>query len=618
MSSITETVLTEDTVEVRIIHSMADFYPAELEELSIAEVVAYDVETTGLDPLDPEREMLGIGIAIKPERGYYLLSEAWHILQTIPLSAKWVAHNGKFDNRWLARYGIHVNQTFDTMLAAYILDENRSTYKLERLAVEILEADPYHEDTEAALSGGRGAEIPHEQLAERCVRDCIYTLHLYRLQRKEIIKDAGLCRVFQHLMMPVSRLLEGVENTGLPLDLDLLTKRYRLLHEALKAHQAAAYDSIGDDSLNLKSTKVLRQILYTQLSLPVVKMTKGGKPSTDKEVLVHLQDKSPFVNHLMNHRKCVKFDGYYNRWRERAVAGWLRGSFFIGRQDQADKTRGTRTGRLSSDLQQIPRQQHDTPLYLRMKDLVVAPPGFMLLEADSSQMEMRVMAWISGDLTLRGIYNRGEDVYIEAAKNILKIANPTKEDRQRAKPVVLGFQYGMGAKKFVIEALTKYGIRFTLAEAQAFRLRFFQKFDGLSRYYMRQEAEVRRTHQVRTPFGRIRHLPDIMYPAKAQEAVRQAINTPIQATASDLNTLAAIEAYPQMPTGTKFLLPYHDATLWLVPEAEVLPAARLLKHVMEETVPKVIVPQKFGVTCPVPLVADITVGRSWGGMKEIA
>lgn len=293
---------------------------------------------------------------------------------------------------------------------------------------------------------------------------------------------------------------------------------------------------------------------------------------------------------------------------------WLRGSFYLGRDD----TGGTVTGRLSSNLQQIPRQSKDTPAHLRMKDTVVAPPGFMLLEADYSQIELRIAAWLANEPTMRRIYQQGGDIHADTARDILR-TGATPDARQKAKSVNFGFLYGMGAAKFVIYAFVTYGVRFTDDEAQTIRKRFFRKFSALSAWYMRQEAEVRRTRQVRTPLGRIRHLPDILSPDKEvqQSAVRRAINMPVQATASDLNLLAAIEAEREMPAGTKFLLPYHDATVWLVPEAEIEPAARLLKRTMEDTVPNTILPQKFRVTCPVPLEAEVKVGRSWGSMEVV-
>lgn len=310
-----------DDVEVQIIRGVGDFPPGEFERLiNLAEVVAYDVETTGLDPLNPAQEMLGIGLAVEPAHAYYLLPDAWWILASFPRSIKWTAHNGKFDNRWLRRYGIEVNQTFDTMLAAYVLDENRSTYKLERLAVELLGVSPYHDETDALLAAGRGAEIPPEVLGARCGRDCVYTLRLYHHLRSEIIKDLGLRRVFQHLLMPSSRLLERVEETGLPLDMDLLRERKEMLRKAMEQHLQAMGQIAGTTDLNLNSTKVLIQVLYTQLGLPIVKHTPTGRPSTDKEVLMTLKEHSPFVQHLMDYRRCKKFDGtYYQRWMERAA-----------------------------------------------------------------------------------------------------------------------------------------------------------------------------------------------------------------------------------------------------------------------------------------------------------
>lgn len=608
-------------IDVQIIRD-AEPHPLFMAELQAASVISYDVETTGLDPLDPEKRMVGVGIACEPTRGYFLLPAAWGALDGIfdrtrigPTSLKCVAHNGKFDNRWLRRYDVHPNQTFDTMLASFVLDENRKTYKLESLAVEDLGIEAYHEETDAALSHGKADEVPVEMLAARCVRDVCYTLRLYQQQRTALLRDAGITRVFTHLMMPASRLLEKCEDSGLPLDLELLERRRQETRFQAAAHLDAVTTGLGH-GLNLRSTKQLGALLFTELGLPIVKLTKGGKPSTDEEVLLTLKDKSPFVAHIVEHRKNTNYlSRYYDKWAERQRNERIHGRFYVGRSD-IPKMKGTRTGRLSSDLQQIPKQFADTPEHYRVKDVIRARPGYTLLEADGSQLELRVMAWLANEPTMRAAFRDGLDLHMETCRDILRLL-PTKENRSKAKPVNFGFLYKMGAQHFVEYAFTEYGIRFTLAEAEDIKRRYFAKFAGLPIYYMKQEAELRRTLHVRTPFGRMRHLPDITsgYKEHREQAIRQAINTPTQATASDLNTLAILEAAPRMP-GAIFLLPYHDASLWEVPAENGRRFAATLSEIWSKDLHRIAL-EKFKVEIPVPLDAEVKMGEVWGKMTEV-
>jgi len=606
------------SVEVRICQQVADIPPEEQAALLAASIVAYDVETTGLDPMDRSQEMLGIGLSVDPGRGYYLLPGAWSIIGRMQ-AKKSVAHNGKFDNQWLWRYDIHMGQTFDTMLAAYLLDENRPSFKLERLAVDLLGVEPYHTDTEEMLSDGQAAEIPVEVLGARCARDAAYTLGLYLLQRDQLGQDKGLARVMQHILMPVSRLLERVEAHGLPLDLDLLAERHALLKTEIVRLRAEVL-AIGGEDLNPNSSPQLATVLFEQLGLPIIKRTKGGKPSTDKDTLAALRERHPFVTHLLDYRKCAKADtAYYTRWKTRQRDGVLRGSFWVVNvsKDRA----GTRTGRLSGDLQQVPKQFKNTPVHLRLKDLVVAPAGHVLLEADYSQIELRMAAWLAEEQAMRQAYQEGRDLHIETARDVLGVEHPTESDRSKAKPVNFGFLFKMSAKHFQEYALKEYGIRFTLEECEEIRKRYFRKFPGLLLYYWRREQEVRRTLQVRGPFGQIRRLPNIRIPDKSLQwdAIAQAINTPIQQAATHLLFLASVEIEARLrPLGVNLVNLVHDSILLLCPtdtESFSMPrlAANTVKDVMEKWVPEA-VERMFGVTIPVPLEAEVKAGRSWGSL----
>lgn len=606
-------------VLVQTVSDLRSLSDTDRDALVQAPVLAYDVETAGLDPSDPEKVMVGIGLSATGDRAFYFLPPTWRWLAAYVFSGahKYVAHNGKFDNRWLRRYGIEITQTFDTMLAAYLLDENRGSFKLERLAVEMLGVPPYHTDTEEALTDGRAADLDPTVLGARCGRDCAYTFRIYQQQREELLKDTGLTHIMQHILMPLSRLLEQVEGAGIPIDIGLLERRLEIVVQQALSHVRDMKQLTGD-SINFNSSQALARVLFEQFNLPVVKRTPGGKPSTDKTVLAELKDRHPFVQHLLDYRKCMKYESaYYRRWQDKAQDGLLRGNFWLINvsKDRA----GTRTGRLSGDLQQIPRQFKDTPEHLRLKDLFIAPPGFVFLEADYSQIELRCAAWLANEPAMLAAYREGRDLHTETARAVLGAENPTEQDRSRAKPVNFGFLYGMGAEKFQRYALTEYKVRFTLEEAEAIRRKFFATFHGLPRWYLRQEMEVKRTRQVRGPLGQIRRLPDIRSPDRQLqgEAVRQAINTPVQQVATQLLFLAAIEFRPALvAVGGEIVNLVHDSFLALCPEPLVLLVGNTAIHVMTKTVPR-IVQDRFGVTIPIPLEAEVKVGRSWGAMQGL-
>lgn len=573
-------------------------------------VIAYDVETRGLDPRNPDNRLLGVGMTRHEGKALYFVvndDTLPAIKEAFAYPAKFVAHNGLFDNRWLRRYNIEVRQTFDTMIASFLLDPTRRM-ALEYLLVELLGFEPYHEATQKMLDAGRGDEVPLEDLAARCGRDVDGTLRLYTYFKERILKDAGLARLMQHIALPISKIIEKIEDTGFPLDVELLaqTREYFYSKEAglgAKMQQLAGLKEL----VNFNSTQVLAKIMFTQMGLPVVKLTPKGRPSTDKEVLMKLQDMSPFVRAVLERRKCTKLrTAYVERWAERQQNGRLYGQISLTR---------TRTMRLASDLMQVPRALTEDGK--RIRDLITATPDHVILEADFAQIEPRIMAWLSGDQAMLQIFQEDRDIYAETARDVLRV-EATKETRQKAKPVVLGFQYRMGWLKFMTYAFMEYGIRFTEDEAQEVQRRFFHKYSGLLSYYMRQEMEVRRTKQVRTPLGFIRPLADILSPDKdvREEAIRQAINTPVQATGNHFNLLAAIEARRELPASHRLLLPNHDSLIWEVPENDVESAARVVKQVMEVQVPQ-IVKDKFGIVLPVPLVAEVKFGRRWGSLAEL-
>jgi DNA polymerase-1 len=249
-----------------------------------------------------------------------------------------------------------------------------------------------------------------------------------------------------------------------------------------------------------------------------------------------------------------------------------------------------------------------------------APEGFSFIEADYSQIELRIAAEVSGEPTLRQLYARGEDVHMAMAIRMTgkPASRVTKEERKKAKAVNFGFLYGMGAVRFIKTAWDKYGLKVTLEEAEAARNAFFQQFPELLKWHANQRRLVRKYQRVQSPLGRIRHLPDITSPDKGVrgEAERQAINSPVQAMASDMCLLSMVllhrafirRGLKSIPIGT-----VHDAINFEVPNEELMVVIPLIKKTMENPP----LQRFFGYSLNIPLVADIGVGRAWGKSNTI-
>jgi DNA polymerase I-like protein with 3'-5' exonuclease and polymerase domains len=294
------------------------------------------------------------------------------------------------------------------------------------------------------------------------------------------------------------------------------------------------------------------------------------------------------------------------------------------------KLTGTVTGRLSSgkedaekitagnpsrgvNLQQVPRDPF-------IRGLFGAPPGYLFVEADFSQVELRVVGFLSRDKVMMRLYQTGQDIHLATASNVLGIpkSQVTKDDRKKAKAVNFGFVYGMGWRKFIYTAFTKYDLRFTADEAKAVRKAFFDQFRGLLPWHARQRRLAHQYGRVMSPIGRVRRLPDI-YSEDQQvqgEAERQAINSPVQSFASDMTMLSMVELqriFTSGGMGAEVIGTVHDALLFQVPKSEVRATLPVIKGTMEDLP----LEERFEVTLDIPIVADLKVGTHWGTAREL-
>lgn len=541
-----------------------------------------------------------------------------------------IAHNGKFDQRWIRQFGVHMRQTFDTLLAAHILDENRPK-GLKPLAQHLLGAPPW------AISTKDLWLTPISEVLWYNGLDTWHTLRLYDVLQPQLIKQPRLAKLMKYVMMPASEELVDVERRGVWTDWETLFERIAEAKGTLGAVEELLYEWVPTPEeippnikeVNFNPSGFLRWWLFDDLKLPVLERGKSkdngdpGDPSVREGVLLDLADQHEVPKLLIERTKWYRYvNAFFSPYMEQMDAN--------GRIHSTFKLHGTVTGRLSSgkpdeekitakkqirgvNLQQVPRDSF-------VRGVFGAPPGSSFVEADYSQVELRVAAFLAREQNMLHHYATGQDLHMAMAMRMTgkPESQVTKEERKKAKPVNFGYLYGMGWRKFVSTAKENYGVVFTEAEAQASRQAFFDMWPDLRAWHARQRRLATKYGRVESPLGRVRHLPDIASRNEGvrAEAERQAINSPVQSFASDMALLSLVMLSREFkrrgmkahPIGT-----VHDAVNFEVPDEELAEALPLIKDTMENLPLR----RMFGVTLDVPIVADLKVGERWGGALEI-
>jgi len=556
---------------------------------------------------------------------------------------KQIAHNGKYDAKWLRRFGVNIGVTFDTLLAAHLLDENR-VKGLKPLARILLGVPGWAIKTKNLLNTPLRIVLRYNAL------DTYYTYHLYKIFRQQLIEQPRLLRLFKLMIMPANDDLIGTEMYGIWIDRERLDNAIKIsfdmrdaIDQELMKHVPEA-GSMGWPSsskgkpveVNFNASNFLRWWLFGYLGFPITERGKEksdgslGDPSVREAVMMDL--KVSQKNHknyevitlLMERAKwqkyCSTYVTRYDALRDEndrihttfKLFGTVTGRLSSGKED-AEKITGGKTNLRGVNLQQVPRDPF-------IRGLFGAPPGFTFVEADFSQVELRVVAFLSRDKTMLGIYQRNEDIHTATASWVLGIpmSKVTKEDRKKAKAVNFGFVYGMGAKKFVTTAFEKYELVFSIGEATDIRRSFFERFRGLYGWHNRQRRIVQQYGRVQSPIGRVRHLPDIYSSDQGvmAEAERQAINSPVQSFASDMNLISMILVNRQFKEqgikGTCLGL-VHDALNFEIHNDHVPLALPIIKDTMENLPLK----KWFGVDLDVPIISDLKIGTHWGDAREL-
>ncbi len=580
---------------------------------------ALDVETTGLDPM---RDILaGVSVATRPGRAYYIpiASEidrgAPSLLPAqrspgLPLEtvrkhlgpvlaaerpAK-VGQNIKYDELVLVQAGMPVaGITFDTMLASYCLDPARRSHGLDALALDLCGhvMTPFTSLFDKRTREKDIRTVPLNRVTDYACEDADFTLRL-KEQFAPLLSESTVGALFADVEMPLRDVLARMELMGVRVDLDTLEEMSTRFGERIATLEKGVYEAV-DETFNINSTQKLREILFDRLGLAPARRTKTGF-STDVDVLTGLSDEHPVVPLLLEYRQLVKLKTTYVDALPRLVHP------DTGRVHTSYNQAVTTTGRLSSsdpNLQNIPIRTAEGREI--RKAFVPRRDGWVLLDADYSQIELRILAHLSGDEELIRAFRDDADVHRRTAAKILGVAPDDVSDdmRSRAKTVNFGIVYGMGARGLS----NSLGIE--VAEARQFIDDYFRSYPGVKRFI---DETIQRAHEeaiTTTMLGRTRRLPDIDSSNNRARAFseRIAVNTPVQGTAADIIKLAMLEVDRRIRDNgmkSRMILQVHDELLFDVPESELDAMRKLVRESMETA-----------VVLNVPLKVDMDSGRNW-------
>jgi DNA polymerase-1 len=588
-----------------------------------ARFVALDTETSSLDPL--RAELVGLSLAVAEGQSWYLPFA--HVAPDGPLAggitptnlppigsapleglralladpqAPKAGHHVKYDWLVLRRAGAELGGvTYDSMLAAFVLDPGRRSFALDELARDRL-GIRLRTYTDLA---GRGkaqrpfSEVPLADAARYCCDDSETVLRLQAAFAPEL-EDHRLQPLLDTVELPLVPVLADMEWAGILVDRARLAELSRGFAGELVALERQLYAAAGAE-FNLNSTPQLRTILFGKLGLPILKKTKTG-PSTDVDVLEQLAEMGHVVPKLLiEYRELSKLKSTYVD----ALPGYVHPD--TGRIHTSFNQVGAATGRLSSadpNLQNIPVR---TPRGESIRRAFVAPPGFQLLVADYSQIELRLLAHFSEDPAFLRAFEQGGDIHRQTAAVIFGVAQDqvTSEMRGRAKTINFATIYGQGPAALA----RQLGI--SVEEAKAFIRQYFERFAGVRSWLDRTVAQAREKGYVETLFGRRRYIPELKDRNFNIRAFgeRTATNSPLQGSAADLIKVAMIRIHKALPgeaPGSRMLLQVHDELVLEVPERQDAPATEVVKREMESA-----------ATLRIPLVVSVGVGTNWVDAK---
>ena len=582
-----------------------------LARLRAAPVFAIDLETTSLNYM--QAEIVGISFSDKAGEAAYVpvahdyldapaqLGRDAVLAQLKPLledpRQKKLGQNLKYDMSVFARYDIELKGiAYDTMLESYVLDSTANRHDMDTLALKHLSHKTIHYEDVA----GKGAkqigfnEVPIEIASDYAAEDADVTMRLHEALWPKLQQHATLVKVFEQIELPLVPVLSRMERRGVLIDKDKLKQQSEQLSKRLLELEQEVYQLAGEE-FNLGSPKQIQAILFDKLGLPIISKTPKGQPSTAESVLQELAADYPLPALILETRGLSKLKSTYTDKLPEMIDP------VDGRVHTSYQQAVAATGRLSStdpNLQNIPIRSEEGR---RIRQAFIAQDGYKLVAADYSQIELRIMAHLSGDAGLINAFKAGEDIHRATAAEVFGVAldQVSSEQRRSAKAINFGLIYGMSA----------FGLSRQLSiarnEAQSYIELYFSRYPGVKDYMERTRERAREQGYVETVFGRRLYLPDINASnmQRRQYAERTAINAPMQGTAADIIKLAMInldEAIVTQQHDIRMIMQVHDELVFEVNNRIVEYGVNLIREKMVSA-----------VELTIPLVVDVGVGSNW-------
>ncbi|MDX7788553.1 DNA polymerase I [Aeromonas caviae] len=583
-----------------------------LARLQAAPLFAFDTETTSLDYM--EARVVGVSFAIEPGKAAYVpfghdylgapvqLSEALVLGKLKPLledpARLKVGQNLKYDRNVLLNHGIELQGiAYDTMLESYVLNSTASRHDMDSLARRYLNVETISFEDIA----GKGVkqltfnQIELEQAAPYAAEDADITLRLHQALWGKLSAEPGLAKVFSEIELPLLPVLARMERLGTTIEPKLLHQQSQEIEVRLAELEKQAHELAGQE-FNLSSPKQLGEILFTKLGLPIIKKTPKGAPSTAEEVLAELAETYELPRLLMEHRGLAKLKSTYTDKLPLMIKPQT------GRVHTSYHQAVAATGRLSStdpNLQNIPVRNEQGR---RIRQAFIPCAGYKLVAADYSQIELRIMAHLSGDKGLLTAFAEGKDIHKATAAEVFGVALDavTSDMRRSAKAINFGLIYGMSA----------FGLAKQLgigrAEAQKYMDLYFERYPGVLEYMERTRQQAEAQGYVETLFGRRLYLPDIKSrnAGLRKAAERAAINAPMQGTAADIIKRAMINVDDWIrgieDESIRMLMQVHDELVFEIREEKLEEYIGLIKEKMSGA-----------AELDVPLVVEAGTGDNW-------
>ncbi|WP_118801315.1 DNA polymerase I [Haemophilus haemolyticus] len=580
-----------------------------IKKLNVAKLIAVDTETDSLDYMSAN--LVGISFALENGEAAYLplqldyldapktLEKSTALTAIKPIlenpDIHKIGQNIKFDESILARHGIELQGVeFDTMLLSYTLNST-GRHNMDDLAKRYLG----HETIAFESIAGKGKsqltfnQIPLEQATEYAAEDADVTMKLQQALWLKLQEEPTLVELYKTMELPLLHVLSRMERTGVLIDSDALFIQSNEIATRLTALEEQAY-ALAGQPLNLASTKQLQEILFDKLGLPVLQKTPKGAPSTNEEVLEELAYSHELPKILVEHRGLSKLKSTYTDKLPQMVNSQT------GRVHTSYHQAVTATGRLSSsdpNLQNIPIRNEEGR---RIRQAFIAREGYSIVAADYSQIELRIMAHLSGDQGLINAFSQGKDIHRSTAAEIFGVSldEVTSEQRRNAKAINFGLIYGMSA----FGLSRQLGI--SRPDAQKYMDLYFQRYPGVQQFMTDIREKAKAQGYVETLFGRRLYLPDInsSNAMRRKGAERVAINAPMQGTAADIikRAMIKLDEVIRHDPDIEMIMQVHDELVFEVRSEKVEFFREQIKQHMEAAAELV-----------VPLIVEVGVGQNW-------